>query len=103
MSNDLTPSETATMDKEKVLGFLTNVGGRTSHTAIMARSLEIPAIVGLKNITTTVNAGDFVIIDGDSGKVLINPKPEDIAYYNKLKDEFEKTKQGLSPYKDKAA
>lgn len=101
VSNDLTPSETATMDKEKVLGFLTNIGGRTSHTAIMARSLEIPAVVGLKNITATVNDSDYIIIDGDSGKVLINPEASDIDFYSKLKDEYEKTKQSLQSFKDK--
>ena len=100
VSNDLTPSETATMDKEKVLGFLTNIGGRTSHTAIMARSLEIPAVVGLGNITTTVNPGDYVIINGDSGKVIVNPTAEDIAYYNKLKEECEKIKQSLQSFKN---
>ena len=101
VSNDLTPSETATMDKEKVLGFLTNIGGRTSHTAIMARSLVIPAVVGLKNITTTINAGDYVIIDGDSGKVIVNPNEEDIVYYNKLKEEGRKIKNSLQSLKDK--
>jgi len=103
VSNDLTPSQTANMDKEKVLGFLTNMGGRTSHTAIMARSLEIPAVVGLKNITTTIKQGDYVIIDGDSGKVLINPDAENIAFYNKLKEECEKIKQGLQSFKDQAS
>jgi len=101
VSNDLTPSETANMDKEKVLGFLTNIGGRTSHTAIMARSFEIPAVVGLENITTTVKQGDYVIIDGDSGKVLINPNAEDISYYNKLKEKCENIKQKLQLFKDK--
>lgn len=100
VSNDLTPSETATMDKEKVLGFLTNIGGRTSHTAIMARSLEIPAVVGLANITTTVKPGDYVIINGDSGEVIVNPTTEDIAYYNNLKEDYEKIKQSLQSFKD---
>ena len=103
ISNDLTPSETAAMDKEKVLGFLTNIGGRTSHTAIMARSLEIPAVVGLKNITTIVNSGDFIIINGDSGKIIISPTPEDIAYYTKLKEECEKIKQSLQSFKNKSS
>jgi len=94
-------SETANMDKEKVLGFSTNIGGRTSHTAIMARSFEIPAVVGLENITTTVKQGDYVIIDGDSGKVLINPNAEDIACYNKLKEKCENIKQKLQLFKDK--
>ncbi len=95
VSNDLTPSETATMDKEKVLGFLTNIGGRTSHTAIMARSLEIPAVVGLKNITELLKDGDYVAFNGETGEVLINPRDEEIASYKKLKEQYEKEKKEL--------
>jgi len=78
---DLTPSDTATMNKEKVLGFLTNIGGRTSHTAIMARSLEVPAVVGLKDITKKVNNGDYIVFNGDTGEVIINPDEETINKY----------------------
>lgn len=95
VSNDLTPSETATMDKEKVLGFLTNVGGRTSHTAIMARSLEIPAVVGLKDITEVLKDGDYVVFNGETGEVLINPSDEEIANYEELKKQYENEKKEL--------
>lgn len=70
---DLSPSDTATMHKKNVIGFATDIGGRTSHTAIMAKSLEVPAVVGLEKITQTVKDGDEVIIDGTGGKVIINP------------------------------
>ncbi|MBF8984081.1 phosphoenolpyruvate--protein phosphotransferase, partial [Lutibacter sp. B2] len=99
VANDLTPSDTATMDKEKVLGFLTNIGGRTSHTAIMARSLEIPAIVGLKDITEKVSASDFIIFNGETGEILINPSDEEIDRYKTLKIEHEKAKTELESLK----
>jgi len=103
VSNDLTPSETATMDKEKVLGFLTNIGGRTSHTAIMARSLEIPAVVGLKTVTEILKNGDFVIFNGEMGEVLINPGDEDINYYKDLKEKYEKEKKELESLKGQSS
>jgi len=92
VSDDLTPSQTATMDKTKVIGFLTDIGGRTSHSAIMARSLEIPAVVGLKDITTSVVSGDTVGFDGDTGMVTINPTNDDILNYVKLKEEQKQQK-----------
>ncbi len=70
---DLSPSDTATMHKKNVIGFATDIGGRTSHTAIMAKSLEVPAVVGLEKVTQAVKDGDEVIIDGTGGKVIINP------------------------------
>lgn len=70
---DLSPSDTATMHKKNVIGFATDIGGRTSHTAIMAKSLEVPAVVGLEKVTQAVKDGDEVIIDGIGGKVIINP------------------------------
>lgn len=101
VAHDLTPSETATMDKEKVLGFLTNIGGRTSHTAIMARSLEIPAAVGLKNVTATIKNSDFVIIDGESGRVEVNPSEELIKHYSGLKNAYEEGRRALEEVKGK--
>lgn len=80
-AEDLTPSETALMDKSRILAFVTERGGRTSHTAIMARALEIPAIVGIMNVTQKVKNGDTVIVDAVHGKVIINPTPEEIAEY----------------------
>lgn len=93
IADDLTPSDTAIMDKSKVLGFLTNIGGRTSHTAIMARTLEIPAVVGLRNATEQLSDGDFVIINGDFGEVLINPTEKEIAQYSELKRIYEASKK----------
>lgn len=78
---DLTPSDTAQLNRNFVKGFTTNIGGRTSHSAIMARSLEIPAVVGTKNVLSLVKAGDLVIVDGLSGDVLINPSDAEVAEY----------------------
>jgi len=95
VSDDLTPSQTATMDKAKVIGFLTDIGGRTSHSAIMARSLEIPAVVGLKDITKSVESGDIVAFDGDTGVVIINPSNEVILNYEKQIEEEKQQKKAL--------
>ncbi|WP_320940345.1 phosphoenolpyruvate--protein phosphotransferase [Lysinibacillus capsici] len=81
VANDLTPSETAQLDRNFVLGFITDIGGRTSHSAIMARSLEIPAVVGAGIATTTIQDGDYLIVDGLTGQVLVNPSAEVIADY----------------------
>ena len=78
IADDLTPSDTAQMDKKMVRGFATNIGSRTSHTAIMARSLEIPAVLGLTDITETVKTDDMVIVDGLKGIVTINPDASQI-------------------------
>jgi len=103
VAHDLTPSDTATMDKKKVLGFLTDIGGRTSHTAIMSRTLEIPAIVGLSHATKEIKDGDFVAFNGDTGEVIINPDEETIAKYTKLKTDFEEYKKALDLLKGKAS
>ncbi|KWX80663.1 phosphoenolpyruvate-protein phosphotransferase [Paenibacillus riograndensis] len=81
IAQDLTPSDTAQLNRNFVKGFTTNIGGRTSHSAIMARSLEIPAVVGTKNVLSEVKAGDLVIVDGLSGDVLINPSDAEVAEY----------------------
>ena len=95
VAHDLTPSDTAQLDKSKVVAFLTNIGGRTSHSAIMARTLEIPAIVGLNDITTSVSNGDTVIVDGSEGVVIINPSEATIEEYKAKQAEFEKEKERL--------
>ncbi|MCC5428526.1 phosphoenolpyruvate--protein phosphotransferase [Clostridium botulinum] len=95
VAQDLTPSDTAQLDKEKVIAFLTNIGGRTSHSAIMARTLEIPAIVGMKDITESVKNGDVVIVDGIEGIVIINPDKETIEKYEESKRTFLKEKEEL--------
>src|SRR5688572_8697516 len=79
IAHDLLPSQTAALDKEHVVGFATDVGGRTSHTAIVARAMGIPAVVGLGNITGEVSGGDTVVIDGTRGVVIVNPDAEQLA------------------------
>ncbi|MFH1798635.1 MAG: phosphoenolpyruvate--protein phosphotransferase [Candidatus Omnitrophota bacterium] len=86
---DLSPSDTAMMHRGKVLGFATDIGGRTSHTAIMAKSLEIPAVVGLEAITDIVKNGDTAILDGMHGVVIINPTKRFIEKYQKEKKKYE--------------
>ncbi|GAA0071548.1 phosphoenolpyruvate--protein phosphotransferase [Clostridium sardiniense] len=88
VAEDLTPSDTAQLDRSKVVAFLTNIGGRTSHSAIMARTLEIPAIVGLGDITTSVKAGDMVIVDGIEGIAIINPDEATIKEYEAKRETF---------------
>lgn len=90
VAQDLTPSDTAQLNRQFVKGFVTDIGGRTSHSAIMARSLEIPAIVGTKTVTQTVSEGDMIIVDGLKGDVIINPDEETIASYQQQRLEFEK-------------
>lgn len=81
VGHDFTPSDTATMNRSRVLGILTDIGGRTSHTAIMARTLGIPAVVGAKEMSQTIKPGDLLIIDGDSGQIHINPDPATIERF----------------------
>jgi phosphotransferase system enzyme I (PtsI) len=80
-AHDLTPSETALLDPAMVLGFATDIGSRTSHTAIVARSLGIPAVVGLHDITSALQSGEQVAIDGDKGIVFLNPRERDLRTY----------------------
>ena len=84
VSHDLSPSMTAQLDKNFVLGFATDIGGQTSHTAIMARSLGIPAVVGLQTITSEVETGDYALLDGYNGNVIINPTDQSLFEYGQL-------------------
>ena len=93
---DLTPSETALMNKEHILAFVTDRGGRTSHTAIMARALEIPAIVGTMNITSMVKNGDMVIVDAVHGRIIIDPTPAEIEEYRQYAEEFKELEMELA-------
>lgn len=95
IAHDLTPSDTATMNKKMVLGFLTNIGGRTSHTAIMARTLEIAAVVGLSDVTENVKDGDFIVFNGETGQVIVNPDEKVINEYRDLKAKFDEEKEAL--------
>ena len=97
---DLTPSETAQLNLDKVLGFVTDIGGRTSHTSIMARSLELPAIVGTNNITELVNTGDFLILDALNNVVYVNPSQDDIQRLKALQAKLADEKAELAKLKD---
>ncbi|EOC99652.1 phosphoenolpyruvate--protein phosphotransferase [Caldisalinibacter kiritimatiensis] len=99
IAEDLTPSDTAQMDKEKVLGFVTEIGGKTAHSAIMARTLEIPAVVGVEGITTSVKNGDILIFDGEEGNVIVNPEEKVIEEYKNKKEEYEKFRERLAELK----
>ena len=100
IAHDLTPSDTAQLDKEKVIAFLTNIGGRTSHSAIMARTLEIPAVVGLHDITETVQNGDILIVDGIEGRVIIDPDHETVTKYVALQEAYNQEKEELKKLVD---
>lgn len=95
---DLSPADTAQMMIDKVQGFATDVGGKTSHTAIVARAVEIPAVVGLKTITKIVRNDDDIIIDGSAGLVVVNPDPEMIKVYKDKKKHFEKAQEDYLKY-----
>lgn len=82
VASDLLPSVAAELDPERILGFATVAGGSTSHTAIIARSLGIPAVVGLRGITSRVRSGETIIIDGSTGLVILRPSPETLLFYN---------------------
>ncbi|MGS6600818.1 phosphoenolpyruvate-protein phosphotransferase PtsI [Klebsiella pneumoniae] len=97
---DLTPSETAQLNLKKVLGFITDAGGRTSHTSIMARSLELPAIVGTGSITAQVKNGDYLILDAVNNQVLINPSNEQIEALRRLQAQVAEEKAELAKLKD---
>ena len=103
IAHDLTPSDTATMNKNMVLGFLTDIGGRTSHTAIMARTLEIAAVVGLNDITKKVKDGDYIVFNGDTGEVIVNPDEGTKAKYASLKEQFEEYRKSLELLKGQAS
>ncbi|MFS0612729.1 phosphoenolpyruvate--protein phosphotransferase [Lederbergia ruris] len=96
VAEDLTPSDTAQLNRKFVKGFTTNIGGRTSHSAIMARSLEIPAVVGTKEATKKINNGDMLIVDGLQGEIHINPSTEVLAEYKAKQQQFEAEKAELA-------
>ncbi|MGF1691166.1 phosphoenolpyruvate-protein phosphotransferase PtsI [Photobacterium kagoshimensis] len=100
VANDLTPSETAQINLDYVLGFITDIGGRTSHTSIMARSLELPAIVGTNDITAKVQNGDMLMLDGINNKIVINPSEDELAQFKATRDEYLAEKEELAKLKD---
>lgn len=100
IATDLTPSETAQLNLDKVLGFITDLGGRTSHTSIMARSLELPAIVGTTDATQQVKNGDYLILDGVNNKIYQNPTPDVIEQLKALEAQYYAEKDALAKPKD---
>lgn len=99
VAHDLSPADTMQLDRGKVVGFVTDVGGRTSHTAILARSLGIPAVVGLENITTQVATGEPMIIDGNTGTVVLNPSPDTFREYLARKQRYDYLEKELLAYR----
>ena len=98
VSHDLSPADTAQMKLDKVFAFATDSGGRTSHTAIVARSLELPAVVGLDNVTRFVHTGDEIIVDGTSGLVVINPYSDMLKRYEEKKRHYDAAKDEYLKY-----
>lgn len=103
ISKELTPSDTSNMDKEAVVGFATDLGGKTSHTSIIAQTLDMPALVGMGDISTKVKGGEKAILDGNEGLLIVNPSQEEIDKYQALIDEQEEKKERLKLVKDKEA
>jgi len=102
IAEDLTPSDTAQLNKDFVKGFTTDIGGRTSHSAIMARSMEIPAVVGTKGASTTIQNGDLIIVDGLNGEVHIQPTPEIVKKYKEIHRNLEMQKSEWALLKNEA-
>jgi phosphotransferase system enzyme I (PtsI) len=100
VAKDLTPSETAQLNLDKVLGFITDLGGRTSHTSIMARSLELPAIVGTSDVTTQVKNDDYLILDAVNNKIYVNPTAEVIEQLKAVHAQYVTEKNDLAKLKD---
>jgi len=100
VAHDLTPSDTAQLDRNYVKGFITDIGGRTSHSAIMARTLEIPAVVGSGSATTDIQEGEMVIIDGINGDALVDPTDAELADYKQKAAEFAAQKEEWARLKD---
>ncbi|ACT08090.1 phosphoenolpyruvate-protein phosphotransferase [Dickeya chrysanthemi Ech1591] len=100
IAKDLTPSETAQLNLNKVLGFITDIGGRTSHTSIMARSLELPAIVGTTDATQKIKNGDFIILDGVNNKIYQNPDQATIDQLKAVQEQYNTEKYELAKLKD---
>jgi phosphotransferase system enzyme I (PtsI) len=100
VADELTPSDTATLNRGNVAGFVTEKGSKTSHTAIMARALAIPAIVGIEGICDSLENGDVILIDGYSGKLFLNPSPDTLYVYQQLAQEKEHIEEGLETLRE---
>ena len=100
VAHDLSPSDTAAMHRQNVCGFVTDIGGKTSHTAIMAKSLEIPAVVGLEEATLKIKSGDILVVDGSAGVVVVNPDEETLNNYRQEALKFKVTTERFLTAKD---
>src|SRR6184192_2073379 len=103
VAHNLTPSDTAAMNRERVLGLATDLGSRTSHTAIMARSLNIPAIVGLHDITERLETGQHVLLDGTNGFLIVDPTPETLKHYGEVESKRIKVVAQLKELRETAS
>lgn len=102
VAHDLTPSDTAQLDRKYVKGFITDIGGRTSHSAIMSRTLEIPAVVGSESATTDIKEGDTVVLDGINGDALVAPTDAEVADYQQKAKDFVAQKAEWAKLKNEA-
>ncbi|MGB3259792.1 phosphoenolpyruvate--protein phosphotransferase [Paenisporosarcina sp.] len=102
IAEDLTPSDTVQLNPQFVKGFITDIGGRTSHSAILARTLEIPAVVGAKTVMSSIENGSLVIVDGLDGNIIVNPDAETIAQYEEKKANYEQQKSEWARLKHEA-
>jgi phosphotransferase system enzyme I (PtsI) len=96
VSDDLSPADTSQINLARIMGFITNRGGKTSHTGIMAQALEIPAVVGLINATDTIENEDLIIVDGGTGNVIVNPSEQSLVEYEERKIQYEDFKVGIT-------
>ena len=103
VAHQLTPSQTVVLDRNVILGLAVDLGGRTSHVAILASGLEKPAVVGLKEFSDHVKDGDRLIVDGKSGKVILHPTKDTLLHYRELQEKYQKYQQTLQPLKDRPA
>lgn len=102
VAHDITPSQMASIDLKKTIGIVTEIGGKTSHTAIMARTMELPAVVGLKDATRSIKNQDILIIDGEAGEVYVNPSQDTLNIYQARREKILSFKKEMLSYKDLA-
>lgn len=100
VAEELTPTDTSVMDRDNVIGFCMDLGGKTAHTSIIAQTLGIPALVGMKNVTKVVKEGDLIIIDDNNGRLIVNPDEKTIEEYKKIVEEAREEKERLEKYKN---
>lgn len=100
VAEELTPTDTSVMDRDNVIGFCMDLGGKTAHTSIIAQTLGIPALVGMKNVTKVVKDGDLIIIDDNNGQLIVNPDEKTIEEYKKIVEDAREEKERLEKYKN---